>query len=326
MFTTLIVQPIFNLLVLIYALIPGHNFGLSIILFTILVRLLMWPLVKKQLHQAKAMRELQPELKRIKKAAAGNRQKESMLMMELYKEREINPFGSIGLLIVQIPIFIGLYSGLNRIVNDPNEIVSFSYSFIANLPWIQTLASDISQLDSTLFGLVDLTKAALPSGGGIYWPAMIIVAASAIVQFFQAKQLMPQKDKKKSLRQILGDANKGKQADSSEISAAVGSSTQYILPFFIFIVTVNIASALSLYWLTSGIVAFIQQARVLGQDKDEMATTTATTSSNSTSKSKGKGGKEVIEAEIIPPKEKKANKSNKKNKSKKNSTRKKRRS
>lgn len=331
MFTTLIVQPIFNLLVLIYALIPGHNFGLSIILFTILVRLLMWPLVKKQLHQAKAMRELQPELKRIKKAAAGNRQKESMLMMELYKEREINPFGSIGLLIVQIPIFIGLYSGLNRIVNDPNEIVSFSYSFIANLPWIQTLASDISQLDSTLFGLVDLTKAALPSGGGIYWPAMIIVAASAIVQFFQAKQLMPQKDKKKSLRQILGDANKGKQADSSEISAAVGSSTQYILPFFIFIVTVNIASALSLYWLTSGIVAFIQQARVLGQDKEEMTTTTATTtttSSNSASKSNSnsKNKKEVIEAEIIPAKKKKANKSNKKNKSKKNSTRKKRRS
>jgi YidC/Oxa1 family membrane protein insertase len=55
-FTTLIVQPIFNLLVLIYALLPGHNFGLAIILFTIVVRLLLWPLVKKQLHQAKAMR------------------------------------------------------------------------------------------------------------------------------------------------------------------------------------------------------------------------------------------------------------------------------
>ena len=99
MFNTLIVQPIFNLLVLIYALLPGHNFGMAIILFTILVRLLMWPLVKKQLHQAKAMRELQPELKRIKKAAAGDKQKESMLMMELYKEREINPFGMLFLII-----------------------------------------------------------------------------------------------------------------------------------------------------------------------------------------------------------------------------------
>jgi YidC/Oxa1 family membrane protein insertase len=59
-FTTLIVQPIFNLLALIYALLPGHNFGLSLIIFTIVIRLLLWPLVRKQLHQAKAMRELQP--------------------------------------------------------------------------------------------------------------------------------------------------------------------------------------------------------------------------------------------------------------------------
>ena len=66
MFTTLIVQPIFNLLVLIYALLPGHNCGMAIIIFTIVVRLLMWPLVKKQLHQAKAMRELQPELRRLR--------------------------------------------------------------------------------------------------------------------------------------------------------------------------------------------------------------------------------------------------------------------
>jgi YidC/Oxa1 family membrane protein insertase len=82
MFTTIIVQPIFNLLVLIYALIPGHNFGLAVILFTIIIRLLLWPLVKKQLHQTKVMRKLQPELKRVKKAASGNRQKEAALQME----------------------------------------------------------------------------------------------------------------------------------------------------------------------------------------------------------------------------------------------------
>jgi len=299
MFTALIVQPIFNLLVLIYAIIPGHNFGLAIILFTILVRLLMWPLIKKQLHQAKAMRELQPELKRIKLAAKGDRQKESMMMMELYKEREINPFSSIGLLIVQIPIFLGLYSGLNRIVQDQNAITTFSYSFIAKLPWIKTLAADPSKFDSTLLGFVDLTKAAIDKGGAIYWPAMLIVAASAVMQYYQAKQLMPDDKDRKTLRQILGQAGEGKQADQAEVSAAVGRSTRFILPIFIFIVTVNIASALSLYWLTSGIVAFIQQARVLGQDKTEM--TTATT-----------GNKKVVEAEILPPKNKKAKKTPKK--------------
>ncbi|MEK7152855.1 MAG: membrane protein insertase YidC, partial [Patescibacteria group bacterium] len=111
MFTTFIVQPIFNLLVLIYALIPGHNFGLAIILFTIVVRLLMWPLIRKQLHQVKLMRKIQPELKKVKKAAAGDKRKEQMLMLELYKERGINPFGQIGVLILQIPILLGLYLG-----------------------------------------------------------------------------------------------------------------------------------------------------------------------------------------------------------------------
>jgi YidC/Oxa1 family membrane protein insertase len=108
MFTTIIVRPIFNLLVFIYTILPGHDFGLALIIFTVVIRLLMWPLVKKQLRQARAMRELQPEIKRIKKAAAGNKQKESKMVMELYKEREISPFGSIGTLIIQVIILIGL--------------------------------------------------------------------------------------------------------------------------------------------------------------------------------------------------------------------------
>src|ERR1700759_3390013 len=120
-FTTVIIQPIFNLLVIIYALIPGHNFGLAIIIFTIIVRLLMWPLVKKQIRQAKSMRELQPELKKIKVAAKGDKQKESAMTMELYKERGVNPFASLGIVIVQLPIIIGLYSSVKRIVEDPNQ-------------------------------------------------------------------------------------------------------------------------------------------------------------------------------------------------------------
>src|SRR6266700_1786013 len=95
-FTTFIVQPIFNLLLLIYALLPGHNFGMAIILFTIVIRLMQWPLLKRQLHQTKAMRKLQPELRRIKKETKGDRQKESAMVMALYKEHGVSPFGSIG--------------------------------------------------------------------------------------------------------------------------------------------------------------------------------------------------------------------------------------
>src|SRR5437763_10926574 len=101
MYTTLIVQPLFNLLVIIYALLPGHNFGLALIIFTIIIRLLLWPLVKRQLHHATSMRKLQPELKRIKKETKGDRQLESQRMMELYKEKGINPFGTFPILIIQ---------------------------------------------------------------------------------------------------------------------------------------------------------------------------------------------------------------------------------
>lgn len=270
MFTTLIVQPIFNLLVFIYAVIPGHNFGLSIIIFTVIIRLLLWPLVKKQLHQAKVMRKVQPEIKKIKKAAQGDRQKESQMLMELYKERGINPLGSIGILLIQLPIFLALYSGIRRIINDPHQIISFAYPPLQHLPWMEKLASNINLFDNTFLKVVDLSKSAIGSGNGIYFPAMVIVLASAIIQFYQSKQLMPTDKNARKLRHILKDAGSGRTTDSSEVNAAVGKSTRYLLPVMIFIFTVSVASALSLYWLTSGAVAFLQQHLILKKDEEEM--------------------------------------------------------
>lgn len=290
MFDTLIVQPIFNILVFIYALIPGHNFGLALILFTIVVRLALWPLVKKQLHQVKVMRKLQPELKKIKQAAKGDRQKESMMTMALYKEYGVNPFGSIGVVLLQLPILFGLYSGLNRLIHDPHEIVDFAYPFLQDFSWIQHLSKNIHDFDATLFGFVDLTRSAL--GNGVYWPALIIVALSAVVQFYQSKQLIPSDKDARKLRDILKAAGEGKQADQSEVNAAVSRTTVYMLPAMVFIFTVNIASALSLYWLVGGIVAFIQQSIILREDAEEL------TKKSDTGTSK-KAGKDVIEGEVV---------------------------
>ena len=269
MFTTLIVQPIFNLLVLIYNIIPGHNFGLAVILFTIVIRLALWPLVKRQLHQTKLMRALQPEMKRIKKEAKGDRQKESLMMMELYKERGVSIFASIKVMLIQLPILFGLYLGLTKVLKDQNQIVQFAYPWLQDFSWMKQLAENIKLLDTSLFHVVDLTRPAL-TDGGIYWPAMLLVTGSAVIQYFQSKQLMPTDKDARSLRQILKSAGDGKQADQSEVSAAVGRSTLYLLPAMVFIFTVHIASALSLYWLVSGLVAFIQQTIILGKDVDEM--------------------------------------------------------
>ncbi len=270
MFTTIIVKPLFNLLVAIYALIPGHNFGLSIIIFTLIVRIVLWPLVKKQLRQAKIMRDLQPEIKRIKKEAKGNRQKESMMLMELYKEKGVNPIGSIGVLIPQFIILIGLYDALRQVASNPKTLLTLSYSGIHNLPWMQTLSHNIHLFDNTLFGLVNLTKSAAGGKGGIYWPAMVIVLASAVAQYYQSKQLMPSQKDARKLRDILKDAGKGGKADQSEVNASIARSTRFLLPVMIFLVTVNLPAALSLYWLAGGLIAFFQQWLVLRRDEEEM--------------------------------------------------------
>jgi len=269
MFTTLIVKPIFNLFVLIYGLLPGHNFGLAIIIFTVVIRLLMWPLVKKQLHQTKLMRQMQPELKKIKQRAAGDRQKESQMLMELYKERGVNPFSAFPTLIIQFIVPIGLYSGLRRVIDDPHNIVSFAYPSLQHLPWLQQLSHNVHIFDDTLFGVVDLSKRAL-GPAGIYWPAMLIVLASAVTQYYQSKQLLPTSKNSRTLRDILSDASAGKQADQSEVNAAVGRSTRFLFPVLIFVTTVNFPAALGLYWFVGGLVAYIQQAIVLREDEEEL--------------------------------------------------------
>ena len=309
-FQVFIVQPIFNLLTLIYALLPGHNFGLALILFTITIRVLMWPLVKKQLHHTKAMRGMQPELKKIKAAAKGDRQKESLLTMELYKERQINPLSPLGVLAIQLVVLIGLYQGLSKVIADPHALINGSYDFIRNMSWLKNLAGDINQFDASLLGFIDLKRAAL-SGGAIYWPAMFLVAGSAISQYFQSKQLMPDSKDSRKLRQILKDASSGKQSDSSEVNAAVSRNTKFLIPIMIFVFTVNIASALSLYWLVSGVTAYLQQAKILGQDEQELEAI-----------ADKPGSKVIIEGEVISKKTNKPSASSRKKSSDKNKRRK----
>lgn len=273
MFETFLVRPVFNLLEFIYAVVPGHDLGIAIILFTIVIRLLLWPLVHKQLHHAKAMRKLQPELKKVKKAAAGDRQKEARLQMELYKERGIKPFSSIGTLIIQIPIFIALYQAILKLTNDPNTFVTFSYDWVRNLPWIQQLANNIDQFDATLLGIIDLTRRGydfIDGGLSLYFPAIILAAVSTFVQYHQTKLMMQSNQDSRKLSVILREASEGKQADQAEVTAAVSRMMLYFLPIATFFFAIYVPSALALYLLTSSAVGYYQQKRVLAQDIEEM--------------------------------------------------------
>lgn len=269
LFDLILVQPIFNILVLIYGLLPGHDFGVSLVIFTVLVRLAMWPLVKRQLRQTRVMREIQPELGKIKQRAKGNRQLEAQLMMELYKEKGVSPFGSIGLLLVQLPIFIALFAVVNLITQNVSNIAKYTYPAVSQLPAVQDAIS--GQFHATLLGLIDLTKHAVqPGSAGIYWPLMVMAVAAAILQFIQSKQLMPQPKDKKRLRDMLKEQAAGKKVDQSEVSAAVTGKMIWLFPVLTFMVAIYLAGALVLYLLTQSTVAVIQQWLVLRKDQDEL--------------------------------------------------------
>ena len=127
----IIVRPITNILFFIYNLVG--DFGLAIILFVIIVKLCMWPLVKRQLHQTKLMRKIQPELAQIKKNCAGNRQLESLQTMDLYKKYNVKPFRSILSLIIQLPMFIAIFGAIRVMVSLPTQTSNLdlrAYSFV----------------------------------------------------------------------------------------------------------------------------------------------------------------------------------------------------
>ena len=284
MFETLIVQPIFNVLAIIYALIPGHDFGVAVVIFTVLVRLALWPLLRRQLHQTRMIRSLQPEIKKIKEKTKGDKQKEGQLLMELYKERGVNPFGTIGILFVQLPILFGLFRGLRLVASDAHTLVDLTYPWVHKLGFIQDLTADINNFDPVSFGgAIDLTRSAF-SDAQTYVPALILAVLAAIFQFYQTKTMTPDSDDRRSVRDILKSEAKGDKTEQAEINAAVGRNMRYLFPVLTFLFASRVASALALYWTTSSLVGIIQQRSVLNKDVDEMEEVSAKSAAPSKSK------------------------------------------
>lgn len=268
-FETLIIQPLFNLLMAIYAVIPGGDFGISIIVFTILLRFVLHPLVKKQLHQTKVMRKMQPKLEEIKRQTKGNRQMQSLLTMELYKEHGVNPLRSIGIILVQLPVFISLYVIINIFTLHRDQLGRWTYNFLENFAPIKQIVDNPDTFNQKLLGIVDLTQHAV-SANGINIILMLIAIIAAVGQFYQSKQTMPQADAKRKLRDILKEAASGKEADNSEINAIMMQRLVYFLPFLTLIFMLSFPGGIALYYAVSTLTAVAQQTYILRQDQDEM--------------------------------------------------------
>ena len=215
------------------------DFGLAVIILTVIVRLLIWPLVTRQLHSQRVMQQLQPEVAKIREKAKGDRQKETEMLMELYREKGTSPFAPILPLLIQLPIFFALYIVLRDSVHV-NEISKLAYDWVKELGPIQDILNGEVKFSPSLFGLVDLTK-----------PNWVLAVMAGAAQYLQTKMLQPK-------HQPAGD------------QAKIMASMVIIFPIITAIISLTLPSALALYWVVTSAVAAFQQYWVLHRDAEEM--------------------------------------------------------
>lgn len=285
----IVVRPIVNILFVIFNLV--HDFGLAIIIFTILVKLCTWPLTKKQLNQTRLLRKLQPELTQIKKNCKGNKQLESLQTMDLYKRYNVKPFASILTLLIQLPIFIAIFSAIrviatplpqDNLMNRAYGIVAYEGSeirelekkqevYLADLTNTEELDEEKAEYDfhPQMFGVIRLdVKASDVLAGRFSWSALFILAcaiSASVVQYFATKQQMPsgKSEKKKKFRDLLRQTKEGKEIDDSDISSITTSQMSIMMPVMMFFIMFNLNGALAFYYFLSNIITVVQQKVVL---------------------------------------------------------------
>lgn len=217
LFELFITQPILNLLLVIYNFIG--DFGFTIIIFTLIVRFLMWPLTKSQLHQSKVMRELQPELQKIRKNSKGNKQAETLQMMELYRRHNFKPFRSMLALFIQLPILLTFFSVMRIVVNTPDQISKWVYQPVAQMSRVSDVISS-KKLEPKFLGTIDLTDTAVPLNDLSSGFMMIILVGLTLSQWYMVRQTQP-KNGNRRVRDIFKEAAEGKEPNQAELNAAV---------------------------------------------------------------------------------------------------------
>lgn len=230
-FYIILYQPLFNSLVLLYDYVPGRDFGIAIILLTLIIRLILYPISVKAVNSQRNLQKLQPKMQELQKKYKDDKEKQAKEVLELYKKEKINPFSGLLLAFIQLPILIALYrvfwNGLN-----PKEL-SGLYGFVLNPGHINVL----------FLHLMNLSK-----------PNLVFAVLAGIVQYFQTKMLMP------AVKKTSG------QSKEADFSAVMQKQMLYFFPVFTVIILINLPSALGLYWVASGLFSIIQQYLIFKKD------------------------------------------------------------
>jgi YidC/Oxa1 family membrane protein insertase len=212
-------QPLFNLLVLFYLYLPGHDFGLAVIFLTILINLLLYPIQRKAVRSQLALQAIQPKLKEIQQKYKDNKEKQVKAFIELYKSQKVNPFSGIFLLFLQLPILIALYRVFWK--GFHLEDLGNLYSFVPHPSFV----------DPSFLGLINLNQ-----------PSVFLAIIAGLVQLVQVKTSTLQR----------------KKAEKS-FASSFQKQMIYFFPLFLVLILLKLPSALALYLIVSGIFAIFQQ-------------------------------------------------------------------
>ncbi len=230
MFETLFYQPVLNLLVFLYNIVPGNDLGIAIVLLTIIIKTLLFPLSKKAIESQKGLQEIQPEVEAIKKEHKDNREALGKATLELYKKKKINPFSSCLPLLVQLPFLFAVFAVFrNGFGEDSLDLV---YSFITRPEHIDTLS----------LGFFDLSA-----------PHNILLAGLAgIALYFQTKMMM---DRRPAPKVPVKSAKPG----SEDMMAMMNKQMLYVMPVFTAFISYSFPSGLALYWFLTTLLTIVQQ-------------------------------------------------------------------
>ncbi|MCK5285666.1 MAG: YidC/Oxa1 family membrane protein insertase [Candidatus Pacebacteria bacterium] len=228
LFNTLFFNPIYNGLIFLMSSFSWLDMGMAVILVTILVKLLIFPLTKKSIQLQIAQKKIEPEIKKIKEEFKNKKEEQAMKIMELYKENNLNPLSGILIMFIQIPIIFALYfvflkGGLPEINTD------ILYSFIK-------IPSDVHTI---FLGIIDITEKSL-----------FLAILAGISQYIQIQLILPN---------ISLKSNNKERDFKEDLMKSMSLQMKYVMPVIIVLIAYNLPSAIALYWITSNIFMISQE-------------------------------------------------------------------
>lgn len=239
----LILNPFVTLLALLYAILG--SMVLAIVVFTIVVRLITYPLTAQQMRSTQATAKLQPELKKLQEKYKGDREKLSQEQMKLYREYGINPLGGCLPLLIQFPIFIALYQAiLHVLANSPLQLLDLSGRLL--IPGLDS----VIPLNNMFMGMNLALPPNISSGGLAAVVGVVLIALTVVTTWLQFKIQSPPPAPKTD----------GKPDQSAAMTQSMGTIMPLMYGFF----ALSFSIGISIYFIVSNL-AGIGQAILMGR-------------------------------------------------------------